>query len=244
MIFRSHKGHLPMLPLRALLFDFDGTILDTETPEYETWQIICAEYDVTLPLAVWATGVGIGVDENPFDPYRFLEENAPVSVDRTVVKHRRAALFAERLAQEVPRPGIIALLEEGREAGLLIGLASSSGHSWVDGLLERIGLLEWFPVRLCADDVTHTKPDPELYLRCLSALGVSADEAMSLEDSPNGIKAAKAAGIFTVAYPNRVTALLPGIERADIRVDDWGAVSLASLAAIRNPAISPLGETK
>ncbi len=220
--------------VRALIFDFDGTILDTETPEYDTWQIICVEHNVTLPMHVWATGVGIGVAENPFDPYRYLSENAVAPVDHAAVSHRRAALFAERLALEVPRPGIIALLREAKEAGIAIGLASSSGHSWVDGLLERNHLLDYFPVRFCADDVTHTKPDPELYLRCLSALGVPADEAIALEDSPNGIRAAKAAGIFTVAYPNRVTALLPGIERADALISDGAAYSVASLAALRS----------
>lgn len=233
-----------MLALRALIFDFDGTILDTETPEYDAWQITCADYGVSIPLDIWATAVGVGIDENPFDPYQYLETHAPVSVDRAAVRARKRALFAERLALEVPRPGIVALLNEAREAGLLIGLASSSGHSWVDGYLESVGLLESFPVRLCADDVTHTKPDPELYLRCLVALGVVAGEAVALEDSPNGIRAAKAAGVFTVAYPNRITALLPGIERADVQITDLAGVTLGELVAARNTAVSPIAEIK
>lgn len=209
-----------MRPLRGIIFDFDGTILDTETPEYESWQIICAEHGVTMPIAVWATGVGIGVDENPFNPYAYLAEHADHPIDVEAVRKRRRELFAELLERLPPRPGILTLLADAAESGLQIGLASSSGHDWVDTHLARIGLLSFFPVRLCADDVTHTKPNPELYLRCLSTLGLAAEEVFALEDSPNGIRAAKDAGLFCVAYPNPLTILLKGIDHADVTTEN------------------------
>ncbi len=218
-----------MRPLRGIIFDFDGTILDTETPEYEAWQIICAGHGVTLPLAVWATGVGIGVDENPFDPYVYLAQNSAKSVDHQAVRTQRDALFADLIARQHPRPGILALLADATEAGLHIGLASSSGHSWVDTYLARLDLLSFFPVRLCADDVTRTKPDPELYTRCLAALGLAPDEAFALEDSPNGIRAAIAANLFCVAYPNSLTSLLDGIGLADLRTDDLAELPLTEI---------------
>lgn len=223
-----------MRPLRGIIFDFDGTILDTETPEYETWQILCAEHGVTLPIAVWATGVGVGVDENPLDMYAYLAEQAGHPIDRDAVRERRRGLFLELLERQQPRPGILALLADAGASGLEIGLASSSGHDWVDTHLARIGLLSSFPVRLCADDVTHTKPDPELYLRCLTRLGLSAEEVIALEDSPNGIRAAKAAGLYCVAYPNPLTKQLKGIEHADTVVENLADVSLAQLAALHS----------
>ncbi len=216
-----------MRPLRGIIFDFDGTILDTETPEYEAWQTICAEHGVTLPIEIWATGVGIGVAENPFDPYAYLSEHADHAIDADAVRERRRILFAELLSRQHPRSGILSLLADATERGLQIGLASSSGHEWVDNHLARLDLLSFFPVRLCADDVTHTKPHPELYLRCLSVLGLTPNEAFALEDSPNGIRAAKAAGLFCVAYPNPLTKLLPGIEYADMIIEDLGDESLS-----------------
>ncbi|MBC8138511.1 MAG: HAD-IA family hydrolase [Fibrella sp.] len=218
-----------MRPLRGIIFDFDGTILDTETPEFETWQIICTEHGVILPIAVWATGVGIGMEENPFDPYAYLAEHAGHAIDTDAVRERRRTLFAELIERQHPRPGILSLLADAAEGGLQIGLASSSGHEWVDNHLARLGLLSFFPVRLCADDVTHTKPDPELYLRCISALGLTAEEVFALEDSPNGIRAAKAAGLFCVAYPNPLTKLLKGIEHADMMVDNLADFPLARI---------------
>ncbi len=221
-----------MSSLRGIIFDFDGTILDTETPEYEAWQIICAEYDVALPLEVWATGVGIGVDENPFDPCRYLTDHTTYPIDRDTIRKRRHTLFIERLGLQHTRPGILNLLAEANEQGLRVGLASSSGHEWVDTHLARIGLLSFFPVRLCAEDVQHTKPNPELYLRCLSALGVAATEAFALEDSPNGIRAAKAAELFCIAYPNPLTRLLPGIDDADYITNDLSGTTLEQIRQI------------
>ncbi|MBC7805234.1 MAG: HAD family hydrolase [Akkermansiaceae bacterium] len=222
-----------MRPLRGIIFDFDGTILDTETPEYEAWQAICAEHGVTLPIAVWATGVGIGMDENPLDIYAYLAAHADHPLDVDAVRERRRTLFAELLTRQHPRPGILSLLADATERGLQIGLASSSGHDWVDNHLARLGLLSFFPVRLCADDVTHTKPNPELYVRCLSALGCSADEVFALEDSPNGIRAAKAAGLYCIAYPNPLTKLLTGIESADVVTEDPDDLSLSRITARR-----------
>ena len=222
-----------MRPLRGIIFDFDGTILDTETPEYETWQQLCAENDVALPIEIWATGVGIGAAENPFDPYRFLADHAAKPVDIAAVRERRARLFVECLAHQEPRPGILSLLTEAHSAGTRVGLASSSGHSWVEPHLARLGLLSFFSARLCADDVAHTKPNPELYTRCLSVLGLEANEAVAIEDSPNGVRAAKAAGMFCIAYPNPLTSLLPGMEIADLHTADLSNLSLAQIIAER-----------
>jgi len=195
--------------IQALIFDFDGTVLDTETPEYEAWRTIYQEHGVELPLDAWAASIGRGIGDNPFDPYQTLERLIGRPIDQDEVRLLKRALFNNKLALLGARPGVAAYLEEAKSAGLQVGLASSSHHDWVDPRLEKLGLLSFFDAILCADDVTRTKPDPELYIAALVQLGVPAEAGIAIEDSPNGIKAAKGAGLFCVATPNSLTALLP-----------------------------------
>ena len=120
------------------------------------------------------------------------------------------------LAQPV-LPGVTRLIQQARDAGLKLAIASSSPHDWVDTHLARLGLQDRFDHILCSEDVPpgRTKPNPDLYLKALEVLDVPAGQAVVFEDSFNGVKAARAAGIFVVAVPNPVTALL-GVDGADL----------------------------
>lgn len=197
------------MKLRAIFFDFDGTILDTETPEYVAWKEIYAAHGQDLSLELWATGVGVSVAENPFDPYAHLEQRIGRELDREAIGIERRQRFQYLMLQEKPRPGIIAYLDEAERRGIPCAVVSSSGRTWVRGYLEKLGLLHRFAFTRTADEVTHAKPNPELYLSALATLKISAGEAIAIEDAPNGIKAAKAAGLFCIATPNPLTALLP-----------------------------------
>jgi HAD superfamily hydrolase (TIGR01509 family) len=114
-------------------------------------------------------------------------------------------------------PGVEAALAAAREIGVRLAVASSSQRYWVEGHLQRLGLLEHFEILKTADDVEKVKPDPALYLQTLEALGVAASETVAFEDSVNGVKAAKAAGIFCVAVPNAVTRNLD-FQHADLQI--------------------------
>ena len=127
-------------------------------------------------------------------------------------------------------PGVLDLLGEAGEQGVPVGVASSSTRRWVVGHLERVGILDRFDSVLCRDDVSATKPDPELYTRSAEALGAAPARTVAIEDSPNGIAAAKAAGLFCVAVPNPMTHDLP-TGAADVQVDTLASVSLASLSS-------------
>ena len=100
----------------------------------------------------------------------------------------------------------------------------------MDGHLARLGLLGYFDCIRCADDVKHTKPDPELYQAVLDAFGLQGSQAIALEDSPNGVTAAQRAGIFCVAVPNPVTSQL-SLEHADLRLTSLEEISLEQLLA-------------
>jgi HAD superfamily hydrolase (TIGR01509 family) len=125
-------------------------------------------------------------------------------------------------------PGVLDYLEGARRLGLRVGLASSSSCEWVLGHLSRLGLLNYFHEIRASEDVKRTKPDPALYLQVLHGLGVPAEQGVALEDSPNGILAAKRAGLFCVAVPNALTRRLP-LDHADLRLESLADLPLESL---------------
>ena len=212
--------------IRALVFDFDGLILETEGPIFISWQELYASYGFPLPFEVWATTIGSA--EAEFDPARELERLVGQSLDWTAIEPGRQRRELALISEQPLLPGVEQTLQEARRMGLKLGLASSSTCKWVNGHLRERGLRPYFEVVRAADDVRLTKPDPELYLAVLSALGVCGAEAVALEDSPNGIRAAKAAGMTCVAVPNHLTRQL-ALDEADLRLESLAEMSLESL---------------
>ncbi len=189
--------------IRALVFDFDGLILDTETPLQLSWEEIYSQVGLSVPPAHWASLLGAAAD--PPEAYALLEKHLGHSIDREAVRRRRLRREHELLAAEAILPGVTELIREAQSRGLGLAVASSSDRAWVEGHLRAFGLLSSFDALLCAEDVTLVKPDPQLYTAALCALGVRADEAIAFEDSAHGAEAARRAGLFVVVVPNRVT---------------------------------------
>ncbi|MDO8689810.1 MAG: HAD-IA family hydrolase [Dehalococcoidia bacterium] len=204
-----------MSTIQALIFDFDGLILDTELPAYRSWQEIYEEHGCHLPLPMWATR--IGTNTNPFDPLDYLEARCGRPVDRKGLTDRRERRRAELIRMESLRPGLDIYLAEADRVGLKLAVASSSSRAFVSTQLEWLGLLDRFSCIKCAEDVARTKPDPALYQAALDTLGILPSEAIALEDSPNGVLAARQAGIFCVAVPCSLTAQL-NIDHANLTV--------------------------
>ncbi len=212
--------------IRALVFDFDGLILDTETPLFASWQEIYRGAGLDISPDVWASILGTAGD--PPAAYEFLETHLGRAIDRSALRERRMTREKELLALEGPLPGVRGILGEARACGLRCGVASSSERAWVEGHLARLGLLTWFDVLRCAEDVASTKPSPELYLDALRHLDVLPTEAIAFEDSEHGVDAAKRAGIFCVAVPNQVTRHA-NLSRADLVLPSLDARPLALL---------------
>lgn len=211
--------------LKALIFDFDGLILDTETPEFRRWEEIYAGYGLTLPLDQWCAMVGRGTQVSEWTPYIGLEKHLG-AIDTEAIRARGRARFAQMMEAETIRPGVMKLIDEASAHGMALAVASSSPHAWVDGYLRKLRIVERFAVVKCRDDVDHAKPAPDLYLAALDALQVRPDEAIALEDSPNGIAAAKAAGLYCIAAPNEITRRLD-LSAADRIVESLAEVRLA-----------------
>jgi HAD superfamily hydrolase (TIGR01509 family) len=214
--------------VKALIFDFDGLILDTETPDYVVWQNIYREHGFELPREEW--GKIIGTQMALFDAAEHLSLLTQGRLDSMSLRDRhRSESHAITLAQAV-LPGVMDYIHEAKRLGLKLAIASSSPHSWVDTHARRLGIFDYFDRVICQDEVgvDRTKPNPDLFLLALDQLKVRKNEAIVFEDSPNGVRAARAAGIFVVAVPNSVTSQLL-IENADLTLASLADLSLSEL---------------
>jgi len=211
--------------IRALIFDFDGLILDTEGPIYRSWTEVYQAHGEALPFELWVKTVGSS--NQAFHPQHHLEERLGHPLSQEVIDRRVERRVELVLAQPL-LPGVRAIVDQARAAGMKVGVASSSSRDWVTGHLERLGLLDGFDCMRCRDDVEHVKPEPDLYLAVLECLGLQAADAVAIEDSPNGIAAAKRAGLLCVAIPNPITEGLD-LGAADLRLRSLAEVTLPQL---------------
>ena len=205
--------------IRAFLFDFDGLILDTELASRAGWELLYREHGHELPADLWATLVG--TTHAPFDPMTHLEELVGEPLEREELNERRYEHEIALIEAEELRPGIAEYLAAARRHDLKRAIVSSSPREWVDMHLERLEeAVGWDAICTADGDPARAKPSPTLYLEALAALEAAAGEAVAFEDSPNGVRAAKAADVFCVAVPNEVTRDL-GLEEAgaDIVLD-------------------------
>jgi beta-phosphoglucomutase-like phosphatase (HAD superfamily) len=213
--------------IRGLLFDFDGLLVDTETPSRLVWEELYSEHGHELPRDQWATLVGtIGA---PFDPLGHLEELVGRSLDRDALHARRRTREFELIDLEELRPGVERYFADAERLGLCTAVVSSSDDEWIERHLGRLGHLEGLDAIVAANgDTARAKPRPVLYLDALVRLGLEPGEAIAFEDSPNGVTAAKAAGLICVAVPNPITATL-ALDHADLVLESLADVTLPEL---------------
>jgi HAD superfamily hydrolase (TIGR01509 family) len=212
--------------IKALIFDFDGLILETEAAAYKSWAELFDSYGGQLPFSKWVTL--IGTEEGTFDPARELEEQIGKKLDWDQLKPQRYQRCLELIAAKSPLPGVVDYLGDGKKIGVKMGVASCSPLSWLNQHLSRLGLLSYFDAIRGKDHVRVTKPDPSVYLAVLEALHVRGDQAIAFEDSPNGIQAAKEAGLFCIAVPSELTSGLP-LDKADLQLNSLADIRLERL---------------
>lgn len=217
--------------IRALVFDFDGLIVDTESPDYHSWREIYEEHGCALPLDEWCGNIGLGAGDVRFQPFDHLQAQVTQSLNYEDVRAQRRRRYLEMNDAQPILPGVANYIADAKRLGLKLAVASSSDCAWVTGHLTRLGLKQHFPVIRCADDVANTKPHPELYLAAVAALGVEPNEAVALEDSAHGLTSAKAAGLYAVAIPNLMTHRLP-LEHADLRLNSLADMPLEKLLVL------------
>jgi putative hydrolase of the HAD superfamily len=210
--------------LRALVFDFDGLILDTESVWIDGYADVHAEHGRPFDRALFLRCVG-HVDI-AFDPWRaFDRQHDRGALERSLVRHKQRRLAAQSIL-----PGVVALMDEARARGLPIALASNSDRAHCEGHLTRLGLRDRFVLLGCREDVPSPKPEPDLYRHVVNQLGLRPRQAVALEDSHAGSLAAKRAGLWCVVVPNDSTRH-HACEHADWRVPSLEGVTLAALEA-------------
>ncbi|ANF94773.1 HAD family hydrolase [Paenibacillus bovis] len=212
------------MKIKAIIFDFDGLILDTESVWFECYQEILSRYEMELTLEHFAPS--IGTHGNDFIDY--VEKTIGKPGIGRIIDQEVYVLHQQKMQLIEAREGVADYLHTAREMELRIGLATSSNRAWIERFLGKLGLREYFEVIKTSDDVSAVKPDPELYLRVVDELGVKPEEALAFEDSLNGLRAAKAAGLHCAIVPNPVTSLLP-FEHYDLRLDSMAEMPLGAV---------------
>lgn len=211
---------------RALIFDFDGLILDTETAVYEGWREIYSDHGHPLPLETWAQCVGS--DFGLYDPAADLEKLIGKLLDWPALTQRRRSRVTEILKGKDTLPGVRERLIEAADHNIPCAVASSSPHEWVDKWLKQLGLWDYFDNVTCLDDTGKVKPDPSLFLHAAGKLEVDPADAVVFEDSLNGLRAARAANMRCVVVPCDITRHLT-FDGAWLQLNSLAEITVADL---------------
>ncbi len=213
------------MTVEAIIFDLDGTIVDTETPDFQAWQAIYRAHGLELNVELWKERAGKVVYEGApeiFDPVAHFEQITGTRLAPTVSRQQYER-YIELCKQQPILPGVMDILQQARLNHIKLAIASNSDRAWVDYWLAQYDLRRYFQCVSTRDDVTNPKPAPDVYLNAVHCLQVPVERCIAIEDSSIGIEAANAAGIRCIVVPNWLTDRL---DRPD------SALTLKSLADI------------
>jgi len=211
--------------IAALLFDFDGVIVNTEVPTFQSWRDIYAEYGIDLALDDWLPAVGSGSSTSgAFDAVAHLERLTGTPIDRDAVIARRTQRKAELYARAPLLPGVRERLAEALEHRLKTAIVTRNSEDRLRAQCEIVGLDHPWDALACANE-EPTRDKAELYRHALGALEVDPQEAVAFEDSPSGVRAAKRAQVLCVAVPNEITRGA-AFDEADVVVSSLAERSL------------------
>lgn len=211
--------------INLLIFDFDGLILDTETATYEVYRAwFKKQKGLDLEIADYLTCVGshfhVLLDH--------LKHKYGLDVDADTFAKDVQTDYVSAVRNLPARPGLVHFIKEASKAGYGITLCTSSKREKPLFQLERLGLLEYFDHLVCADDVKHIKPQPDLFLKALELNQSQAGSALVFEDSGNGLLAARRAGIAVVVVPNTITQY-SAFEGALAKIESFEHISVSDI---------------
>ena len=216
--------------IKAVIFDFDGIIISSKVAEYISWRRVFGAYNCRLDIRKW-----IRIIDNPmgeFDPAQVLFDKCKYK-DKIKIKDintLRSNLYESLRSSLRPLPGIVDFIKQCIAKRLLVGLGSNGTHDKVSSHLMRLNIINLFNSIKCRDDVENKKPSPDIYVALLKELKLESSEVIVFEDSPPGISAAKAANLYCVAVPNKITKYLDCSE-ADRIIPCLKNIPLNSLTA-------------
>lgn len=212
--------------IQGIIFDCDGTLFDSETPSFIAWKELFAQYGVKFPFKKWTKCLGSSADN--FDAYSYLQKKVQLKISEEELLKKRLDRKKELVNLQRLRKGVKSYLVEAKRNHLKLAVVSSSSKEWVFEHLQRLNILKMFDVIICSEDVKFIKPHPQLYLKAVAQLFLKPDEVVAIEDSPNGVSSAKAAGIFCLAVTNNVTKQLD-FKHADLKINSFTEIGLNEL---------------
>lgn len=210
---------------KAIIFDFDGLIIDTEVVGLQIWQREFDKVGLTFDMAGYQNLIGAHHVIGGYRPHDQLAAHLNNGVSGRELRLAMDLEARETIDKEGAMPGVLQVLDEAARRGYLLAVGSSSDQPWVHGHLKRLGLFNRFNTIVTADDVQNAKPEPDIFLKVLENLSVEPHNAIVLEDSNNGVVAAHRAGIRAIAVPNEVTlgqdfslatAVVPSLEELNL----------------------------
>jgi len=194
-------------PVEAVIFDMDGTLIDSESVYIAGMQDAARTLQLELPLSLCHAMVGVPSRECN----QMLEEHYGAGFDLAVFRGHFSTSVQRRMSERVPiKAGVVELLDFLAARGLPLAIATSAGRATAERNLGRAGLLDRFTALATRDDVEHAKPAPDVYLEAARRLGVAPRHCVAFEDSSIGVLAAHAAGMRTVMVPD----ILPPTDEA------------------------------
>ena len=210
---------------RAIIFDMDGVLLDSEPLHYEAVRQALAEQGIDFPLDDYHRYLGTTLPSTWDD----LCQRYPVTMTLQQFEARyNADVLAHYQAGAPLISGARELIEQLREAGVPIAVASSSHRMWVNAALEGANLAQYFDQTTAGDEVSMGKPSPEIYLKAAQKLGIDPSECIAVEDAPAGVESARAAGMRVVLVRSELTLELDLL--SDWQVDDLTQFDLTWLS--------------
>lgn len=216
-------------PPEGVVFDLDGTIVDTEVGEYEAVRDAFADAGLDYPVERWAQIIGVSWAPSWMDELALaVGDGFDADAVRALYRVRRRASIDALRAQ----PGIDDLFRQAAAAGIPVAVASNSPLAWVEERLAQIGLREHVLAIAAVDTVSAPKPAAAPYLEACAALGVDPARSVAFEDSSTGVAAATAAGLYTIACPHGLTGS-HDLSAADLVVETLAGLDLVSLGAER-----------
>jgi HAD superfamily hydrolase (TIGR01509 family) len=211
----------------AVVFDFDGVILDSETPEYESHRRVFERFGLTLTVDEWCDWIGVDTDLDPDRWPNRLRAHTHEAPAPHVFREEVKALFRD-LLPKAPMPGISSLIAELVRSDVRCAIASNSPARWVVPAAEAVGVTDYMSAVVTIDDVSCGKPAPDVYLEAVRRVGAEPARSVAIDDSSPGLTAARAAGLRTIAVPHWLTER-HDLSQADVRVPDARAITLELL---------------
>ncbi len=218
------------MSVEAIVFDFDGVIVDTEPPDFEPWRDCVRERGLDLTPELWVKRVGAAAYDLHFSPERHYEQLTGLSLDAAVLEYQRS-MYLARCRQQTIMPGVLELIHYAREQGIALAIASNSYREWVEEFAQRVGVWDYFTCVSTVGEVANGKPAPDLYLNAVACLEVPAERCLAIEDSPTGMSAALAAGLRVVAVLTALTAPLDRPAAVALTLNSLSALSPEALLA-------------